>query len=264
MTSSDGGQTWYFSGFGTPPAVRLHHRSPLAPGTSVTVNLELSIAYDPNNFGPGPAHGPERSSLSGTCASPTSCTSAPGLALINRRRSFTMTYGARFPVAWDTANVPTTPVPKGYVDLGKRSSDDPVAGGVGSVRHTATPDRDDHVSHRRCAGRYERHNVSFPFAESSLYCRPDCRDPHAYLSSTPVTRSTHRARTRRRSRWRRQRGTPFICQTTMRGPTPRSMRRWWLWPPCQSLAPSGSTVPVSALDLTLNIDPSRGPRPVSL
>ncbi len=42
----------YFSGFatscGTPPS-----SFSLAPGASITINLQISLAYDPNNYGPG-------------------------------------------------------------------------------------------------------------------------------------------------------------------------------------------------------------------
>ncbi len=50
-------------------------------------------------------------------------------------------------------------------------------------------------------------------------------------------------------------GTPFVCETTDRVyPTLNASVVAVATVP--SLAPSGSTVPVSALDLTLNIDPT--------
>ncbi len=49
-------------------------------------------------------------------------------------------------------------------------------------------------------------------------------------------------------------GTPFVCQTTS-GHDPTLNASVVAVATVPSLAPSGSTVPVSALDLTLNIDP---------
>ncbi len=44
--------SYYFSGFatscGTPPS-----SFSLAPGASITLNLQISLTYDPNNYGPG-------------------------------------------------------------------------------------------------------------------------------------------------------------------------------------------------------------------
>ncbi len=55
---SNGGQNYYFSGFGTPPCGTETTAFSLAPGQSLTLNLQVSIAYDPTNgTGPGPQAG---------------------------------------------------------------------------------------------------------------------------------------------------------------------------------------------------------------
>ncbi len=115
----------YFSGFatscGTPPS-----SFSLAPGASITINLQISLTYDPNEYGLGSSQ-VFATLYNGDCTVPvtdsSSCT--PSNSPFNSNAptesgapeavgTFTMTYGARLPVSISTPNVPTTPVPEGY------------------------------------------------------------------------------------------------------------------------------------------------------
>ncbi len=195
MTSANDGGQFYFSGFGSATCGTPPSSFSLAPGSSITVNLELWINYDPSNFGPGTQQFTENL-YSGTCASTTSCTTDPGLAE-QTSGYFVMTYGARSAVSFSSNEIPTTPVPEGYQIRAQRRS----PGCVESVRHHATFDRDmtylvdgTTVGTSSAGGRLAAGDLS---TLSTAGLIP--RDPHHHPSSTQVTRSTPRVRTRRRS-----------------------------------------------------------------
>ncbi len=283
MTSPDGGTDWYFSGFGTPPCGTSPSSFALAPGTSVTVNLEISIAYDPSNFGPGAGNqgATVRATLyNGDCTVPvtsnSSCT--PSDSPFNSIAptdsgapdaigTFTMTYGARSPVAWNTTTVPTTPVPEGYRVK-------PYDGETG-IPLTAASNPNYTMPIPTGSITYLVDGVQV--ATSGTASIPGTLDPgQLYLSTAGLTPGTHTltmeysgdpvyspsSYSQTFTVGPPAPGTPFVCQTATIGTLNASVVAVATVP---SPVPSGSTVPVSALDLTLNIDPHGGPEtsPVS-
>ncbi len=98
-----------FSGFGTPPCGTEASSFSLAPGQSLTLNLQVSIAYDPTTI---PVPAPECVNpvlYNGSCSSPTNCTesNSPFNSILptssgapETSGTFTMTYGARSPVSF--------------------------------------------------------------------------------------------------------------------------------------------------------------------
>ncbi len=263
MTSPDGGQSWYFSGFGTPSCGTSPSSFALAPGTSITVNLEISIAYDPNSFGPGGAT-VKATLYNGDCTVPvtsnSSCTpsnspfnsivpKAPGLpsGAPGATGTFTMTYGARVPVSFSNNEIPTTPVPEGYLILpyvNLTAASDPY--GIlpsptgtstylvdGTTVGTSSPGDTFYFT---TAGLIPgTHTLTVEYSGDPVYA------PSSYSQTFTVAPPAP--------------GTPFVCETTQSSdPTLNASVVAVATVP--SLAPSGSTVPVSALDLTLNIDPN--------
>ncbi len=116
--------SFFFSGFGTSPCGTETTAFSLAPGQSLTLNLQISIAYNPTNgTGPGGPVAVNPILYNGSCSSPTNCTESNSpFNFISPTESgapetsgtFTKTYGARAPVTFTSYNMPTTPVPEGY------------------------------------------------------------------------------------------------------------------------------------------------------
>ncbi len=108
-----------FSGFGSSPCGPPPTSFSLAPGASLTLNLELSLVWDPNDYGPGVQEF-YATLYSGTCVSTNNCTATPPLpenyspTSMTSTGTFTLTYGARSPVSFSRNSIPTTPVPEGY------------------------------------------------------------------------------------------------------------------------------------------------------
>ena len=119
---------YLFSGSVTAPCGTEANQFSLAPGQSVTVNFEMSIAYDPTTsvFDVPGFQGLETILWNGSCSAstgPGSCSqsNSPFNNYILPTNSgapetsgtFTMTYGARTPVTLNL-NIPTYAIPQGY------------------------------------------------------------------------------------------------------------------------------------------------------
>ncbi len=143
----------YFSGFatscGTPPS-----SFSLAPGASITLNLQVSLTYDPNQYGPGEAD-VIATLYNGSCTVPVTglfpCTPSDSpfnsIALDTQWRS-----PSRWHVhhdLWGTVSGELQQQQYSH-DAGARGVHDPSIrlcdGCVRSVRHHARPVRVDHVS----------------------------------------------------------------------------------------------------------------------
>ncbi len=274
-TFSGGNLFVYFSGFatscGTPPS-----SFSLAPGASITLNLQISLTYDPNEYGPGAGgQGAQvfATLYNGTCTDPTdpydTCT--PSDSPFNSIAptptgapeaigTFTMTYGARSPVTWKPTTVPTTPVPEGYqiepFGFGRvvTAASDPygiMPAPTGSLTYLVDGVQVATSNVQNLAGvvtPYEiylstagltpgTHTITFEYSGDPVY------SPSSYSQTFTVAPPAP--------------GTSFVCETTdSSDPTLNASVVAVATVP--SLATSGSTVPVSALDLTLNIDPGDG------
>ncbi len=265
--------TVYFSGFatscGTPPS-----SFSLAPGQSLTINLQLSLTYDNSEYGPGGAD-VHATLYNGSCTVPVTSTSScnPSDSPFNSIAptqsgapeaigTFTMTYGARSPVAWNTGDitVPTTPVPEGYqiepFGYGRalQAASDPY--GImplptGTITYlvdgaqvttsnaynsTANGLPSPSSVYLSTAGLTPgTHTITFEYSGDPVYA------PSSYSQTFTVAPPAP--------------GTPFVCEVAG-GATPTINASVVAVATVSSPVPSGSTVPVSALDLTLNIDPT--------
>ncbi len=251
----------YFSGFatscGTPPS-----SFSLAPGQSLTINLQLSLTYDTSEYGPGPATA--RATLyNGGCTVPVtdqgSCTpsNSPFNSIAPTQSgapeatgTFTMTYGARVPVSFSNNDIPTTPVPEGYLILAYgdlRPASNPYyimpepTGALtylvdGTVVGTSG---NNSFFHLMTAGLSPgTHTLTIEYSGDPVY------SPSSYSQAFTVAPPAP--------------GTSFVCQTNDSNyPTLNASVVAVATVP--NPVPSGSTVPVSALDLTLNIDAIAGP-----
>ncbi len=270
---SNGGTRYWFSGFGTPPCGTEATSFSLAPGQSLTLNLQLSIAYDPTN-GTGPGlQGVNAILWNGSCSDPTdpadTCnqSNSPFNDILPTNSGapetsgqFTMTYGARSPVAWVPTTVPTTPVPEGYqfAPLGEgtlTAASNPygiMPEPTGSITYlidgvqVATSNAENEIPGTKHPGNTflstagltpGTHTVTFEYSGDPVY------SPSSYSQTFTVGPPAP--------------GTPFVCENNdSSDPTINASVVAVATVP--SPVPSGSTVPVSALDLTLNIDPVGG------
>ncbi len=261
--------TYFYSGSGTPPCGTEASAFSLAPGQSLTIDLEVAIAYDTGAVtgtvtGPGPQQ--VRATLyNGSCTSATSCTESDSPFNSNLSTqsgapetigAFTMTYGSRVPVSFTIQNsIPTTPVPQGYIVVPSvyvQAEDYPYADfsvpdplgtltyqvdGVG-VGTTGTQIDTVGTFYFSTAGLIPgTHTLTISYSGDPIYA------PGSYSQTFTVAPAAP--------------GTPFVCQTDAAG-TPTLNASVVAVATVPNLAPSGSTVPVSALDLTLNIDPGGG------
>ncbi len=171
-----------------------------------------------------------------------------------------MTYGARSLVVWNSTNVPTTPVPEGYqiepFGFGRvvTAASDPygiMPAPTGSLTYLVDGVQvaTSNAQNLKGVAPYEiylstagltpgTHTITFEYSGDPVY------SPSSYSQTFTVAPPAP--------------GTSFVCETTdSSDPTLNASVVAVATVP--SLATSGSTVPVSALDLTLNIDPTNGP-----
>ncbi len=265
------GPEFWFSGLGTSPCGTQATSFSLAPGQSLTLNLQVSIAYDPNN-GTGPGLQVVKAILyNGSCTDPTDPgdTCSPSNSPFNSIAptqsgapeaigTFTMTYGARSPVSFNQS-IPTTPVPEGYTiapNAYPTAASDPygiMPPATGSITYlvdgvqVATSDagagttdlQPDYLVVLSTAGLTPgTHTLTMEYSGDPVY------SPSSYSQTFTVAPPAP--------------GTSFVCQTTSSAdPTLNASVVAVATVP--NPVPSGSTVSVSALDLTLNIDPNGGP-----
>ncbi len=266
---NDGGESFYFSGSGTPPCGTEATAFSLAPGQSITLNMQISIAFNqPNPGSPGDDTGPGLQLVdtvlwNGNCTDPTDPgdTCNPSDSPFNSNAptssgapesvgSFTSTYGARSPVIF-TNTVPTTPVPEGYtvepfVEVQPASSPYariPAPSGTltylvdGTVLETTdTQASNAQAIHLSTTGMIPgTHTLTVEYSGDPIY------SPSSFSQTFTVAPPAP--------------GTAFVCQTgVVSQPTVNASVVAVATAP--SLAASGSTVSVDALDLTLNVDPN--------
>ncbi len=264
----------YFSGFatscGTPPS-----SFSLAPGASITINLQISLTYDPNWYGPGALNQGaivHATLYNGSCTVPvtdnSSCTpsDSPFNSIAPTQSgapeangTFTMTYGARVPVSFNQS-IPTTPVPEGYTiapNAFPTAASNPygiMPPATGTITYfidgvqVATSDAGAGTTDLQpyylvvlsTAGLTPgTHTLTMEYSGDPVYT------PSSYSQTFTVAPPAP--------------GTPFVCETTIGAPFSTLNASVVAVATVPSLAPSGSTVPVSALDLTLNVDPNGGP-----
>ncbi len=259
LISNGGGNHWFFSGFGTAPCGTEADAFSLAPGQSLTLNLQLSIAYDPTNgTGPGPV-GLNTVLWNGSCSDPTdpvdtcnqsdspfnsvapTSTGAP-----EAFGQFTMTYGARSPVTFSSA-LPGPAVPEGYA-LAPNIQTEPASDPYGIAPFptgTLTYLIDGSVVGASATDFFTTENVNLTTAGLSPgthtltveYSGGPVYAPGSYSQTFTVAPPAP--------------GTPFVCQ---QGPNTFNASVVAV-ANVPNLAPSGSTASVNALDVTLNIDP---------
>ncbi len=173
-----------------------------------------------------------------------------------------MTYGARSQVAWNTTNVPTTPVPEGYqiapyVNGGFPASAASNPYGIMPYTSGTITYLIDGVEVAKSDAGAGTSGLQFPSAVylSTAGLTPGIHTITFEYSGDPVSSPSSYSQTFTVAP--PAPGTPFVCETTYTGiPTVNASVVAVATVP--SLAPSGSSVPVSALDLTLNIDPNDG------
>ncbi len=245
----------YFSGFATSCGTPSSSFS-LAPGASITLNLQLSLTYDNSEYGPGSAQ-VYATLYNGSCTVPAtsygSCTAiAPlsGSSAPNTVGTFIMTYGARSQVSFSNNSIPTTPVPEGYTiepDAYLTAASDPyyiMPFPTGTLTYlvdgtVAGTSGNNSAYYFSTAGLIPgTHTLTIEYSGDPVYT------PSSYSQTFTVAPPAP--------------GTPFVCETGQTSyPTLNASVVAVAMVP--SPVPSGLTVPVSALDLTLNTDPAAGP-----
>ncbi len=164
----NGGTFYFFSGFGTSPCGTEATSFSLAPGQSLTLNLQVFIAYDPNNGSTNPGPGPQevRAILwNGSCTDPTdpgdTCnqSDSPFNSILPTGSGAPETSGTFTHDLWGTGagrfhqqSDSHDTSARGLLDRSVRRS----AACVEPLRHHAIPDRHIDVLGRRNGGGYER------------------------------------------------------------------------------------------------------------